>query len=80
MVITSVLLWRRNMLGFLLAVPLLVFSATMGMGIISMFTISAIMGLPSSLPAGMIVGIIMLLSVYFSYLFLREVREYDCDY
>ncbi len=36
MVITSVLLWRRNMLGFLLAVPLMVFSVTMGAGIISM--------------------------------------------
>jgi hypothetical protein len=74
MVITSVLLWRRNRLGFLLAVPLMVFLATMGGGIISMFIISAIMGLPSSLPAGMIIGLIMLLSVYFSYLFLKEVK------
>jgi len=77
MVITSVLLWRRNMLGFLLAVPLMVFSATMGAGIISMFIISATMGLPSSWPAGMIVGLIMLLSIYFLYIFLREVKEYD---
>ncbi|MDD2835890.1 MAG: hypothetical protein PHY05_07045 [Methanothrix sp.] len=77
MVITSVLLWKRNMLGFLLAVPLMVFSATMGAGIISMFIISAIRGLPSSLPAGMIISLIMLLSVYFSYLFFREVKEYE---
>ncbi|MCK9442634.1 MAG: hypothetical protein M0Q13_14590 [Methanothrix sp.] len=75
MIITSVLLWRRNMLGFLLAVPLMVFSVTMGAGIISMFIISAIKGMPSSLPAGMIIGLIMLLSMYFSYLFLREVKE-----
>ena len=75
MVITSVLLLRRNMLGFLLAVPLMVFSVTMGAGIIFMFIISAIKGMPSSLPAGMIIGLIMLLSVYFSYLFLREVKE-----
>jgi len=80
MVITSILLRRRNMLGFLLAVPLMVFSATMGAGIISMFIISAIRGLPSSLPAGMIIGLIMLLSIYYSYLFLREVKEYDYDY
>jgi len=76
MIITSVLLWRRNMLGFLLAVPLMVFSVTMGAGIISMFIISAIKGMPSSLPAGMIIGLIMLFSVYFSYLFLREVKEH----
>jgi len=76
MIITSVMLWRRNMLGFLMAVPLMVFSVTMGAGIISMFFISAIKGMPSSLPAGMIIGLIMLLSVYFSYLFLREVKEH----
>ena len=76
MIITSVMLWRRNMLGFLMAVPLMVFSVTMGAGIISMFIISAIKGMPSSLPAGMIIGLIMLLSVYFSYLFLREVKEH----
>jgi hypothetical protein len=76
MIITSVLLWRRNMLGFLLAVPLMVFSVIMGAGIISMFIISAIKGMPSSLPAGMIIGLIMLLSTYFSYLFLREVKEH----
>jgi thiamine transporter ThiT len=68
------------MMGFLLAVPLMVFSVTMGAGIIIMFVISAIKGMPSSLPAGMIIGLIMLLSVYFSYLFLREVNEYDYDY
>ena len=76
MIITSVMLWRRNMLGFLMAVPLMVFSVTMGAGLISMFIISAIKGMPSSLPAGMIIGLIMLLSVYFSYLFLREVKEH----
>jgi hypothetical protein len=80
MVITSILLWRRKMLGFLLAVPLMIFSVTMGAGIISMFIISATKGLPSSLPAGMIIGLLMLMSVYFSYLFLREVKEYDYDY
>jgi hypothetical protein len=75
MVITSALLWRRNVLGFVLAVPLMVFSVIMGGGIISMFIISALRGLPSFLPAGIIIGLIMLLSVYFSYLFLREVKE-----
>lgn len=75
MIITSVLLWRRSILGFLLAVPLMVFSVAMGAGIISMFIISAIKGMPSSLPAGMIIGLMMILNVYFSYLFLREIKE-----
>ena len=75
MIITSVLLWRRNMLGFLLAVPLMVFSVTMGAGIISMFIISAIKGMPSSLPAGMIIGLIMLSEcVFFVSIFKRSER------
>jgi thiamine transporter ThiT len=53
----------------------MVFSMIMGAGIISMFIISAIKGMSISLPAGMIIGLITLLSAYFSYLFLREVKE-----
>jgi hypothetical protein len=74
MIITSVLLWRKNLWGFLMAVPFLVFLVTMGMGIIATFIISAMKGMPSSLPAGMIIGLIMILSTYFSYLFLKEVK------
>ncbi len=76
MIITSVLLWRRKLLGFLMAVPLMVFLVTMGLGIIAMFILSAIKGMNSSLSAGMIIGLIMLLCAYFSYLFLREVKEH----
>ena len=71
MVITSVLLWRRKALGYVLSVPLLVFAMTMGLGIIAMFAISAARGLPYSLPAAALIGIIMLLSALFSSLYLR---------
>ena len=47
---------------------------TMGMGIIAMFIISAIKGMPTTSPAVMIIGLIMILSTYFSYLFLKEVK------
>jgi hypothetical protein len=75
MVIASVLLWRREALGFLMAVPLLVFSATVGIGIIAMFVLSASKGGPSTLPAGLSVGLIVLLSVHVSHLFLKEVKD-----
>jgi hypothetical protein len=75
MIITSVLLWRKKMLGFLLAVPLLVFSVTMGIGIIILFVISSKKGMPSSLPAGIIIGVIVFISTYFSYLFLKELKD-----
>jgi len=78
MIITSVLLWRKQVWEFLLAVPLLEFSLTMGRVIIAIFIISALTGMPVSLPAGILIGLIMLLSAYFSYLFLKEVNEvYD---
>jgi hypothetical protein len=74
-VIVSAFLWRREALGLLLAVPLLVFMATMGAGIIAMFILSASNGGASVLPAGLAIGTIMLLSTIFSYLFLKEIEE-----
>jgi hypothetical protein len=75
-IIASVLLWRREALGLLLAVPLLVFMATMGAGIIAMFILSSASNEGASvLPAGLAIGTIMLLSTYFSYLFLKEIED-----
>jgi hypothetical protein len=74
MIITSVLLWRKQVGGFLLAVPLIVFFVTMGMVIIAIFINSAIKGRQASLPAGIIIILMMLMSTYFSYLFLKEVK------
>jgi hypothetical protein len=75
MIITSVLLWRKRVLGFLLAVPLMVFMVTMGTAIIAMFMISAERGMPIPLPAGLIIGLIIAACLYFSYLFLKDVKE-----
>lgn len=74
MIITSNLLWRDEFYGSLLAVPLLVFSVAMGMGIIAMFIISASQGIAIPLPAAILVCLIMLLSACCSYLFLKEIK------
>jgi len=60
-------------LGYILAVPLLVFTATMGLGIISIFIISAIQGQPFAMIPALFIGTIILLATYFSYLFLSEI-------
>jgi len=75
MIVTSVLLWRREVLGSLMAVPLLVFSATMGLGILVIFALTALSGLPYPLPAAAIVGAIVVLSTLFAWLYLRDVNE-----
>jgi len=72
MIMTSVLLWRKQMLGFLLAVPLMVFMVIMGAAIIAMFIISAERGMPVALPAELIIGLITAGSLYFTYQFLKE--------
>ncbi len=73
MIVTSVLLRREEYPGYLMAVPLLVFSAAMGLGIVVNFVLSAVRGLPYPLPAGVVVGAIFVLSTWFTWLFLKEV-------
>ena len=75
MIITSVLIRNRKAAGYLMAVPLIVFSATMGLGIIAMFALSALKSLPWSLPAGIMAGTIIVLSTVFCFLFLKEIKE-----
>jgi len=74
MILVSVLLWQKKFWGYILAIPLLVFSISMGLGIIAIFIISAINGLPYSLPAGIMVSTIIILSTYFSFLFIRDIK------
>lgn len=73
MIATSVLLRRGEFLGNLMAVPLLVFSAAMGLGIVVNFVISAVRGLPYPLPAAVVVGAIVLLSSWVAWRFLKDV-------
>ena len=73
MIIISVLLKRKNVIGCLMAVPFLVFVVTMGLGIIVMFILSALEDLPYSLPAGILIGLIMLAGTLLTYMFLKEV-------
>lgn len=74
MMITSILVWRRKLLGYVLTVPLLVFSATMGLGIIILFVLVASRGGAQVVPPAVMVSGIVLFSTYFSYHFLSKLR------
>ena len=74
-IIVSVLLRRKNVIGCLMAVPLLVFAVTMGLGIIAMFALSAIRDMPYSLPAGIVIGFIALVGTLLTYMFLKEIND-----
>jgi hypothetical protein len=41
MIVTGLLIWRKEVLGSLITVPLLVFAVTMGLGIVTTFVLSA---------------------------------------
>ena len=71
MVLTGVLLRRQHPWGLMLAVPLLVFAVTMGVGILAIFALSAIAKLPVALPGVVAVSAIVLLSAAYTRLLLR---------
>jgi hypothetical protein len=74
MVITSISLWRGKLLGFLFAVPLLVFSILTGIGILATFLIMNRQGTLTNLGVELFFAIIIVVSLVLSVLYLREVR------
>lgn len=75
MIITSILLWRRKLLGYTLAIPLLVFSILTGIGILAIFFAMSIKGMPTSLGVEVFIAVIVVVSLLLSVFFLREMKE-----
>jgi hypothetical protein len=71
MLVTALLIRRDDPLGYLMAVPLLVFAVTMGLGIVVMMGLSTISGLPYSLPAVVMIGTIMVTGTGMTWACLR---------
>jgi len=74
MIITAILLWRRKLLGYLFAIPLLVFSILTGIGILTTFLAMSSKGMPTSLGVELFFAVIIAVSLILSVLFLREVK------
>jgi hypothetical protein len=74
MLITAVLLWRKNLLGFLLAGPLLVFSVLMGTAILSIFLVTGSQGIATSVGIEAFVALIIVVSLVLSVLYIRAVK------
>ena len=75
MIITGVLLWRRKLLGYLLAIPLLVFNILTGTAILVIFLVMSMKGMPTSVGVEAFIAIIIVVSLVLSVLYLREVNE-----
>ena len=75
MIITAILLWRRKLLGYLFAIPLLVFSILTGIGILATFLVMSSKGMPTSLVVELLFAVIVVVSLVLSVLYVREVKE-----
>jgi hypothetical protein len=74
MIITAILLWRRKLLGYLMAIPLLVFSILTGIGILAIFIVMSVKGMPASLVVELFFAVIIVVSLVLSVLYIREVK------
>jgi hypothetical protein len=74
MIITSVLLWRRKLLGYLLALPMLVFNILTGIGILATFLVMGGQGMAVSLGVELFIAAIVLVSLVLSVLYVKEVK------
>jgi len=75
MVITAVMLWRRRIPGYVFAVPLMVFAAVMGLGVISMFAVMGRRGLGGGGSQGVFMGVLAAVSILLTALFLKDVKR-----
>ena len=74
LIITAILLWRRKLLGYFLALPLLVFSILTGIGILAIFVVMSMKGMTTSLVVELLFAVIVVVSLVLSVLYLREVK------
>ena len=74
LIITAILLWRRKLLGYFLALPLLVFSILTGIGILAIFVVMSMKGMPTSLIVELLFAVIVVVSLVLSVLYVREVK------
>jgi hypothetical protein len=72
--VVAVNLWRRRTLGFVLAVPFLVFFVLMGVAIIAMMIVTAQKGFPLAFPQMVVMGVIIFLSSAIATQYLKRIQ------
>jgi hypothetical protein len=75
MIITAVLLWRKKLIGYTMAIPMLVFIILTGIGILAIFVTMSIKGMPTSLVVELLFATIIVVSLVLCILYAREVKE-----
>jgi len=73
--LTSVLLWQRHQIGYLLAGPILVFNTLIVTGILAIFVVTASNGIPTSIAIIVVFVIIMATNLVLSILYIGSLRH-----
>jgi hypothetical protein len=73
MIITALLLWRRKFLGYILAIPLLVFNILTGIGILAIDVVTGMRGMPTSPGVDLFIAAIIVVSLVLGVLYVQEV-------
>lgn len=75
MIVTSVLLWKRNLFGLFFAVPLMTFAAAMGTAIIGMSIVMQTRGLGEANGVIAVFVVLIAISLDLTYSSLRRIRN-----
>jgi hypothetical protein len=77
MIVTAILLWRREPLGALLAIPLLVFSLFTIVGILAIFVVTSLRGVATTAGVELVFGALALVCLLLTVIAVRDVRTVD---
>lgn len=80
MIVTSMLLWKRNLFGLLFAVPLMTFAAAMGAAIIGMSVVMSARGLGSATGGIAVFVFLIAIALGLTYLFLQRIQVRDAKH
>ena len=72
MFIVSMMIKHEKPLGYILGIPLVVFSITTGIGILMIFILSAIDGSETSIPAAIMISIIIVIGCILTYQYMKD--------
>jgi hypothetical protein len=75
MVITAILLWRKQFLGFFFAIPFLVFSILTSIGILAIDVVGVMQGSTAALGVDLFIAAIIIVSLVLSVIYVREIKQ-----
>ena len=71
-ILVSLMIRNGKALGYILGIPLLVFSITTGLGILMIFSLSAVDGAEVSIPGAIMISFVILIGCIITYQYMKD--------